>query len=260
MICKEIIKVLEANWPPEYALDWDNVGLLVGREEKKVSRIYVTLDVTDTALAQAQDWGADLIVSHHPLIFSAVKQINNRTFLGRRILRLAAGDTAYYAMHTNFDVTGMAQLNQASLNLKETSVLMVTCREENQEEGIGRVGLLPEEMTLGRFAEYVKEKLHLPQVLVYGEQDRVIRTAAISGGSGKSVVKPAVAAGAQVLVTGDIDYHTGIDAVAEGLAVVDAGHYGTEAVFIPYMTEQLQRLFPELEVRGADIVPPFVAV
>ena len=88
----------------------------------------------------------------------------------------------------------------------------------------------------------------------------MIRTAAISGGSGKSVVKPAVAAGAQVLVTGDIDYHTGIDAVAEGLAVVDAGHYGTEAVFIPYMTEQLPRLFPELEVRGADIVPPFVAV
>lgn len=260
MTCKEIIKVLEANWPLEYALDWDNVGLLVGREEKKVSCIYVTLDVTDGVLEQAQAWGADMIVSHHPLIFSAVKQINGSTFLGRRILRLAAGDIAYYAMHTNFDVMGMAQLNQASLGLRDASVLMVTCREANREEGIGRIGLLPEVMTLGRFAEYVKDKLHLPQVLVYGDQDSVIRLAAISGGSGKSAVKPAVAAGAQVLVTGDIDYHTGIDAVAEGLAVVDAGHYGTEAVFIPYMTEQLQKLFPELEVRGADIVPPFAAV
>ena len=78
----------------------------------------------------------------------------------------------------------------------------------------------------------MKDKLHLPQVLVYEDQDSVIRLAAISGGSGKSAVKAGRCCGAQVLVTGDIDYHTGIDTVAEGLAVVDAGHYRTEAVFI----------------------------
>lgn len=260
MKCKEIMKVLEANWPPEYALDWDNVGLLVGRKEKEVRRICVTLDVTDEALEQALEMGADLIISHHPLIFSGIKQINSSTFLGRRILKLAGNDIAYYAMHTNFDVMGMAQLNQASIGLLNPSVLNVTVKEEQREEGIGRVGTLPEEMTLGRFAEYVKERLHLPQVLVYGDTERRVRTAAISGGSGKSAIKPAVAAGAHVLVTGDIDYHTGIDAVADGLAVIDAGHYGTEAVFISYMTEQLQKLFPELEVCGVDISPPFVAV
>ena len=257
MTCKEIIQILEKRWPLSYALDWDNVGLLTGREDKEVSRIFVCLDVTDETLEQAVKFGADMIISHHPLLFSAVKTITDRDFIGRRILKLIQHDISYFAMHTNFDVAGMALLNQKSLELTECSVLMVTSGDGEQEEGIGRVGKVKHEMSLEEFAEFVKEKLNLPGVLVYGEGKKRIEKAAISGGSGKSVVRPAVCAGADVLVTGDIDYHTGIDAVALGLAVIDAGHYGTECVFIPYVSEELRTLFPELEVESAAIVPPF---
>lgn len=257
MTCKEIMMILEEQWPLSYALDWDNVGLLIGREDKEVSKVFVCLDVTDENLDQALAFGADMIISHHPMLFSAVKKITNRDFIGKRILKLAGNDIAYFAMHTNFDVAGMASLNQESLGLKDASVLMVTSVDGEQEEGIGRVGFLEHEMNLNEFAELVKEKLHLPKVLVYGDGEKVIQKAAVSGGSGKSAVKPAVFAGADVLVTGDIDYHTGIDAVAMGMTVIDAGHYGTESVFIPYVSEKLKELLPEVEVKSADIIPPF---
>ncbi|MGI6007442.1 MAG: Nif3-like dinuclear metal center hexameric protein [Ruminococcus sp.] len=251
---------LKEQWPEKYALDWDNVGLLVGREEKEVHKVFVCLDVTEETLEQASRWEADMIISHHPMIFSAVKKITDRDFLGRKILRLAAEDISYYAMHTNFDVMGMAALNGESLGLRNSRVLEVTCQDDVRQEGIGRAGDLPEEMTLKELAEYVKERLKIPQVLVYGDLEKRISRAAISGGSGKSMVKPALDRNVQVLITGDIDYHGGIDAVASGLCIIDAGHYGTEYVFISYMEEKLHQMFPELEIKGARIHFPFQTV
>lgn len=256
MKCSEIIEILRENWPEQFALDWDNVGLLVGRKEKEVSRIFTCLDVTEETLKQAFAWGADLIISHHPLIFSAVKKITDGDPLGAKILKLAAGDVACYAMHTNFDVLGMADLNEASLELKDSRVLEVTGMKEEQEVGIGRVGELPRTMTGEELALWVKEKMHIPRVSVYGDPKKKISRAAISGGSGKSMVGHALAAGAQALVTGDIDYHTGIDAAAEGLCIIDAGHYGTEYIFISYMEKKLAQLFPDLEIRGARVSFP----
>lgn len=260
MKCKEIMKVLEEHWPAGYALEWDNVGLLVGREEKEVTKIFVCLDVTEETLSQAVEWGADMIVSHHPLLFSAVKKITDRDFIGRRILKLVSADISCFAMHTNFDVAGMALLNQESLGLLDSSVLMVTDKTQEQEMGIGRIGRLEKEMTLRELAEFVKERLGISHVSVYGDLDSRITRVAVSGGSGKSAVKPAQAGGAQVLVTGDIDYHTGIDAVAAGVSVIDAGHYGTESVFIPYVTEKLGEWISEVEVKGARIEPPFQTI
>lgn len=257
MTCKEIMDILETQWPLSYALDWDNVGLLVGREDKEVSKVFVCLDVTDETLDQAVEFGADMIVSHHPMLFSAVKTVTDRDFIGRRILRLAKHDISYFAMHTNFDVAGMAALNQETLGLTDGSVLMVTAVDGDQEEGIGRVGFLERDMSLNEFAQTVKTKLNLPKVLVYGDGEKKITKAAVSGGSGKSAVKPAICAEADVLVTGDIDYHTGIDAVAMGIAVIDAGHYGTESVFIPHVSGKLKELLTEVEVKSARIAAPF---
>lgn len=258
MKCREIIGVLRERWPERFALDWDNVGLLVGDKEQEVHHLFVALDVTDETLEQAVACGVDMIITHHPLMFSPMKKIVADDFIGRRIIKMITSGICYYAMHTNFDVIGMADLNAESLKLQNPEVLEVTYEDENLKEGIGRVGELPYEMKLNEFGTYVKESLGLEKVRVYGNPDAVVRRAAVSSGSGKGMVKDAVISGADVLVTGDVDYHAGIDAVAQGLAVVDAGHYGTEMVFISHMEKSLKEMFPDMLVTSAKIRQPFI--
>ena len=257
MKCKEIIRILESKWPGSYALDWDNVGLLVGDKEQEVHHIFIALDVTDDTLEQAIECGADMIITHHPLMFAPMKKIVADDFIGRRIMKMIKYDIAYYAMHTNFDVMGMADLNAQCLKLQMPEVLEVTREHDEKKEGIGRVGVLSEEMTLDAFAAYVKECMELESIRVYGDPDAVIRKVAVSSGSGKGMAKAALISGADVLVTGDVDYHMGIDCVAQGLCVVDAGHYGTEMVFISHVEEQLKEAMPEMIVSKADIHQPF---
>lgn len=261
MKCKEILEKLEERWNPAYAMEWDNVGLLVGRDDREIRKIFVALDVTEETLDQAIAFGADLMITHHPLLFSPVKKINSRDFMGRRLIKMIQNDLCCYAMHTNFDVKGMAQLNQDCLGLVDTSVLEVTALDdEHTEEGIGRIGELVSEMTLDSFARKVKEDFAVPDIRMYGDPAETVRHVAVSSGSGKSMIKAALKKGADVLVTGDIDYHAGIDAVAQGLAVIDAGHYGTEYGFISYMSQELKEMFPDMEIQEAKIHHPYQVV
>lgn len=261
MKCDEIIKILEAKFPSSCAMSWDNVGLLVGRRDKEVKKILTALDVTEETIAQAKAFGADMIISHHPMLFSGIKQVTSDTVTGRKVIELIKNDISCMAMHTNFDVKGMADLNAESLELQDTRVLMVTGEDESgRPEGIGRIGHLRKPMPLQDVGAFVRDKLELEAVRVYGRAYGNIEQIAVSGGSGKSAVPCALEAGVQVLVTGDIDYHTAIDAAAEGLCIIDAGHYGTEMIFIPYMCEKLKQLFPELEVQTAEICQPFAVI
>ena len=104
MLCKEIMRVIEATYPKDAALDFDNVGLLVGRSEKEVNRIYLALDATDSVIESAEKAGADMLITHHPLIFTPLKKVTDEDFVSRRVLKLISNVIAYYAMHTNYDV------------------------------------------------------------------------------------------------------------------------------------------------------------
>ena len=112
-------------------------------------------------------------------------------------------------------------------------------------------------MSLGAFAPSVKESLRLMDVRVYGDVDRQIQKVAVCTGSGKSLMSDVLASGADVYVTGDVDHHTGIDAVADGLAVIDAGHYGTEYILVEAMREKLGRKFEQLKIQGARVRFPY---
>ncbi|MFI3208171.1 MAG: Nif3-like dinuclear metal center hexameric protein, partial [Eubacteriales bacterium] len=101
MKCKELIERMENDFPVEKAYDWDNVGLLAGRDDKEIKKIYVALDATDDVIKEAIEWGADMLLTHHPLIFSPLKKINNQNFIANRIIKLIQADISYYAMHTN---------------------------------------------------------------------------------------------------------------------------------------------------------------
>lgn len=260
MQCKEIMQVIEAAYPRSAALDFDNVGLLAGRAGKEVNRVYLALDATDAVIDRAIEAGADMLITHHPLIFSPMKRVTDEDFIGRRVLKLIQSDIAYYAMHTNYDVLGMATLSEKILGIKNSQVLDVTMCEDGNEEGIGRVGDLEKPMTLEECCVYVKHKLKLGSLKVFGDMNGTVSRLAVSPGSGKSAVAPAIAKGADVLVTGDIGHHDGLDAVEQGLAVIDAGHYGTEYIFIDDMKHFLEDKLPVLDVMTTPIIHPFQVI
>lgn len=257
MECKKVIELLEKQSPKSYACDWDNVGLLVGREDKEIQKIYIALDATDEAIEEAIANGADMLLTHHPMIFKGMKRVTQEDFIGRRIIRLIQNDISYYAMHTNFDVMGMADLAADYLGISDTRVLEITSVSETGEEGIGRYGSLKKEMTVRECCEEVKQAFSLENVKVFGNLERKVKTAAISPGSGRSVISNALQARVDVLITGDIDHHEGIDAVAQKLTVIDAGHYGVEHIFIPYMEQYLKREAKELEIAVQPLTFPF---
>lgn len=245
MKCDDILKRLEELAPVSYACDWDNPGLLAGRRGKEVSEILLALDAVDDVVEEAVKQKVDLLITHHPLIFKAMKKINDDDFIGRRILKLIQNDISYYAMHTNFDIAPgcMADLAADRLGLHDRGVLEPTVEAGGQVYGIGKTGKLEKAMSLEELGSYVKEVFELPFVTVYGmkELKGPVRFVAVSPGSGGSMVKHGIQAGAQVLITGDIGHHDGIDAVAGGMAVIDAGHYGLEQLFMEFMEGFLKK-------------------
>ena len=257
MKCADIIEKLEALSPATYAEDWDNIGLLAGRRDKEVKTIYVAVDATDEVIEDAIEMKADMLLTHHPLIFKKMSRVTTDDFIGRRIYRLIRNDISYYAMHTNFDIMGMADAAADEIKLQNRQVLDVTYEDDIAKEGIGRFGELPHIMTLEECGAYIKNVFDLESVKIFGQPEAIIQTAAIVPGSGGSCIADALALDSDVLITGDIDHHEGIDAVAQGLAIIDAGHYGIEKIFIPYMQEFLKREVPGINVQGAEFKNPF---
>lgn len=260
MLCKEVMEKIENRYSRSYALEWDNVGLLVGRDDKEVKKIYLALDATDQVIDAAVAAGVDLLITHHPLIFSGMKKINNQDFIGRRLLKLIQNDISYYAMHTNYDVMGMSALVGDKIELEEAEVLEVTGESKEGLEGVGRVANLSQKQTLRECADLVKEAFGLESVKVFGNLEMPVQRIAISPGSGKSMIGVALEKQADVLVTGDIGHHEGIDAVAQGMAIIDAGHYGIEHVFVEDMKTYLTAQCVEIEVLTEPISHPFVVI
>ena len=247
MKCKDLIAKLEELSPAIYAMDWDNSGLLVGDGEREVTKVLLSVDVTDEVVEEAIRTGADMILAHHPLIFSKISRVVATDFIGKRIIRMIEHGICCYCMHTNFDVMGMADAAADELGLMQSEVLMVTYEDDISKEGIGRFGFLKDISTLQELAEDIKHIFALEHVTVYGDRDTKVAKAAISTGSGKSVIKYALNTDCDVIITGDIDYHTALDTIAQGLCIIDAGHFGLEKIFITYLQEYLKREAPAIE-------------
>lgn len=248
---REIIKMLEELAPPSYAFDWDNPGLVCGRKRKEVKKIMVALDATNTVIDRAVTEQVDLIVTHHPMIFSGIKKVNDDSFLGEKILTLAEHGIGCFAMHTNYDIAGgMAEICGEKMGLLQPVPLEETHKIEERPVGIGQVGYLPKKVTVRTCAQQVKEAFGLSEVLVFGELDREVSYVAISPGSGRSMLKEAQKKGVDVLITGDVGHHEGLDSMDMGFAVIEAGHYGLEQVFINHVTSYLRE-----KTEGVEVIP-----
>jgi dinuclear metal center YbgI/SA1388 family protein len=256
MKCSEICALLEQEYAPEYACDWDNVGLLAGRKDKEVTKVLIALDATDEVVRMAVKQKADMLITHHPMIFSPMKRITDEDMNGRRLISLIQSDICYYAMHTNYDTRGMADLAARMMNLQECTVL----EEVKDGEGIGRVGVLPEKMSLEECALLVKDTYDIPSVKIFGDPQRMVYLAAICPGAGKSTMKEALRFGCDVYITGDIDHHTGIDAVDQGLCIIDAGHYGIEHIFMQDVKNYLEKVTSGLQMTCVPIRHPFTVI
>ena len=257
LTCMDVMQCLEELSPTSFAEKWDNVGLLIGRKEKKIESVMLCVDVNETVIRQAIQKGIDMIVSHHPIIFSGEKRITDENVFGTRLLDLIQADICVYAMHTNFDVIGMADAAAERLDLLETKVLHVTYEDEIATEGIGRVGKLKGTMSLEELAHFTKEVFDVPSVKVFGNPETLCCEVAVCPGAGKSLVENVLHTEADVYVTGDIDHHTGMDLVAQGVCVIDAGHYGVEKLFVPYMYDYFTKILPECNVIKAIEGDPF---
>ncbi len=260
-MCKvrDVTAVLEEYAPPRYAESWDtqNIGLSVGDFEKDVKGIYVCVDVTEKVVGEAVSKGSDLIVSHHPLIFGGIRKINSEDFLGRRIIRLIKNGISSFAMHTNYDVAHMADIAAQKLKMKEIRPLEVLFEEEGTLLGIGKSGILENEITVRELCGIIKKEFGLDTVKVFGDMEMKAFKISICPGSGKSLVSHALENGSCVYVTGDIDHHTGIDAAAEGMAIIDAGHYGIEKIFVDDVGDYLRKKFPKMRIEKQMSDDPF---
>ena len=276
MILREIIRQLEALAPREAACDWDNPGLLVGRGDWEITKVYVALDATEQVVEAAVAAGAELILTHHPILFHAVKQVNDETPLGRKLLTLIRNDVAVYSMHTNFDSCpgGMGDLVCAQLGLEnlgpmesssyqEANVVVTEAaaegRQVNQRYGIGFVAELPETMTVRELAALVKERFGLPFVNFF-DAERPIRRIACCPGSGRGEMENVLHCHVDAFLTGDMGHHDGLEYVEEGISLLDAGHYGLEHVFVPAAAAYMRQHFPEIEVLEAELRFPIEAV
>ena len=250
--CQTIMNALERLAPRRLAEDWDNPGLLVGSCAQKVSRILVALDVDDAVTQEAIDRRADMIVAHHPAIFRGMKQLRTDLPLGRRLAVLLTHNIAVAAAHTNLDIThgGVNDVLAERLGLEKLSAFVITHQEDGVTESLGRVGSLPTPLSIEDFARAVKERLDVSHVRLAAAAARPVRRVAVCGGAGADFIDDAVRRGVDVYVTGDVKYHEAQRAVEQGMHIIDAGHFGTEAPVLPVLVEQL---YAELAAERGEI-------
>ncbi|MBR5614989.1 MAG: Nif3-like dinuclear metal center hexameric protein [Clostridia bacterium] len=257
-----IMEELEKIAPSELKFPWDNVGLLVGDEAQKISRVFVCLDITAENVKAAAEFGADLIVSHHPLIFEPLRSVTASDVTGSIVRELIKNNISAFCMHTSFDMAdgGMNDLLAQKLGLENVRKFTAQeCIDTNGEklDGIGRVGSLDVPQTMEDFLEQVKDALCCKAIKYTGDLDDRIQTVALCSGSGGSEMYAAYHSGADVYVTADLKHDHGRIASEIGLNMIDAGHFETENIICLFLADFFFQHFPELEVKISDAKPYF---
>lgn len=247
---QEIFDFLNTIAPVAYKMDFDNVGILAGDPQQAVTCALTALDITDAVIDEAAETGAELIVSHHPLIFEPLRRVTADDLCGRKILQLARRGISAVCMHTNLDIAegGVNDALMAALGAQTGDILEQTSTDAGGKPiGCGRVGTLRTPMPTEDFLRLCAARLQANGLRYCRGGDTVARLA-VCGGSGGSMLERAAALGCDCFVTADVKYDRFLAASELGITLVDAGHFCTENVVIPPLTGKLRRQFPELTV------------
>lgn len=262
VVLDNITSFLNKKFPESLKEPWDNVGLMTGDRTKEISKVLVCLDVTSDTVKEAEDFGAELIISHHPLIFSPVKKIVENEENGSILRALIQKDISVYSMHTNFDkaLGGMNDLLCQKLGLcdareyYEDELLMPNGK---MCENFGRAAKLSSPMTLDEFADFVKISLDCRAIKVFGDGDDRVSKVALCTGSGGDMIYAAYNSGADVYLTADLGHHDAQTAAELGINLVDAGHFETENIICEFLYDLLSEEFPDLLIKKSHSEPFF---
>lgn len=258
----DIIDAMERLAPPALAENWDNVGLMTGDRDQRVTTVFVCLDVTSDNVRRAAECGADLIISHHPLIFTPLRRIVEQDITGSILRNLIRNDISVYSAHTNLDHADGGMNDALAARLDLTEVRRFSESECVDETGapllnIGRVGTLSAPMEMADFADMVRDSLGCRSLRYVGAPEDIVKTVAVCSGAGGDGIYSAYHAGADVYVTSDIRHHEAQLAFELGINLIDAGHFETEHIVCALLASYLESAFPELNVIPSDAPPYF---
>ncbi|ONI47249.1 Nif3-like dinuclear metal center hexameric protein [Candidatus Epulonipiscium fishelsonii] len=235
----DILSYLEELAPVSLAESWDNVGLILGQKDKEANKVLCALDLNEEVCDEAISENVDCIVTHHPFLFIAIKNIIFDNSKGRIIEKLIKNDISVISMHTNLDSSkkGINEFIAKKLDIKNSCVL----HNNEMEEGLGRYGEI-EPLQIGELIKKVKSIFNIEYVRVAGNMNNtdIITTIAVCSGDGASLIDKASEV-AQVYITGDIKFHDAQKSYERGFIIIDAGHYASEQIIIPVLTEYLNK-------------------
>ena len=241
---REIEQALFELAPGEAAMEWDNVGHLLGDPDQAVERVLVALDITEGVADEAIASGCQLVVAHHPVMncrWTPVQNIRDDTFQGHLFLKLLRNNVSAICMHTNLDIAwgGVNDALAQRLELVDPGPLC--------ENGLGRVCEYPESVALADYVRFVCQALGC-NGLRYADAGKPVRRVAVGGGACGEFEEDAIRAGCDTFVTADLSYHQFLDAAGKGINLIDAGHFPTEDPVCEKVITYLTDRFPELAV------------
>ena len=245
MKVRDIINVIEEFAPLSIQESWDNSGLCVGSQDAQVTSVLLGLDCTEELVDEAIACGADMIITHHPLIFSGLKRITPEDQIGAAVIKAVKAGISIYAAHTSADkvIAGVSGAMAARLGLVNVSIL----DEDGDGTGLGVVGDLQQPLSAQEAVALVKERFSLKAMRTSRPLEGHITRVAMCGGSGGSLIKAAMASGAQLYISGDISYHNFF--TREGFMIMDIGHYESEIEIVEILFSLLRKNFPTFAVR-----------
>jgi dinuclear metal center YbgI/SA1388 family protein len=259
---KDILDVLEALAPCHTAEEWDNPGLQVGDLSQEIRKIFISLDPTLKAIRKAAASSAQLLLTHHPLIFEPISTLNHEHYPGNVISEAFNRGISIVCAHSNLDVArgGINDALAQLFDLRHVEVLEKRDALGIEGAGLGRIGDLPEPVKLSAMAEKVKALLGSDTLKLVNNNTKIKRVAVV-GGSGGAMVSLAAKKGADLLITGDVGHHDALEAENFGLALIDAGHFYTEKAALRLFADRLGDAFTErnlavkMEVYDDEINP-----
>lgn len=248
MKVSDIISAIEEFAPLRIQEKWDNSGLLIGTPEDEVHGVLVGFDCTPELIDEAVSVGADMVVTHHPLIFRGLKRIRKDDPVGLAVIKAVSAGVAVYAAHTTADkvMEGVSGAMARKLGLKNVEILV----PEDGDTGLGVIGDLPSPMSAEEAVAFVKKAFSLKVARVSRPIDGKISRIAMCGGSGADMISDALAAGAQMYLSGDISYHNFF--TPDGLMIMNIGHFESEIDITGILFSVIRKKFPNFAVRVSE--------
>lgn len=247
MIAREISDIIEEFAPISLQESWDNSGFCIGDSAKEVNSVLIGLDCTPSLVEEAISVGADMIITHHPLIFNGVKRISSETLEGRIIIEAIKNDIVIYSAHTNIDkvIGGVSGQMAKRLDLEDVEILDV----DVDNYGLGVVGNLKSPVKAKDLVQTIKKQFSLEFIKSSEVKDVLVNRIALCGGSGKSLIPKAISSRADIYITGDVSYHDFLS--NPDLLIIDIGHFESEIDIVKTIYSILREKIPTFTIQIA---------